>query len=93
MTRLVIDALLAFSVAACWLGAAGFVRLTDPRDRLHCASFVNVAAGLSIALASFVADGLSTRSLKLVLLEAALLLNGAVLAHATGRMVMLRYKD
>jgi multicomponent Na+:H+ antiporter subunit G len=85
-----VDALLALAVLACWLGAAGFARLRSPLDRLHCVTFVNVAAGLAVFLAAFVADGPSHRVLKIGMLIAAVLFVGAALAHASGRALLLR---
>lgn len=93
MRTAAIDALLALAVLACWLGAAGFVRLRRPLDRLHCVTFVNIAAGLPILIAAFIADGPSDRVLKLGLLMVGVVLTGAALAHATGRALRLRTEE
>jgi multicomponent Na+:H+ antiporter subunit G len=93
MTSIVIDALLALAVLACWLGAAGFARLNSPLDRLHCVTFVNAAAGIAILVAAFVADGISARAIKILVLNAAALASGAALAHATGRALLLRQRE
>lgn len=90
MTAIATDVLLAVAVLACWLGAAGLVRLRTPLDRLHCVTFVNVAAGLAILVAAILTDGASTRVAKLVLINLAVLWVGAALANATGRAVWLR---
>lgn len=90
MTAVAIDALLVLAVLACWLGAAGFARLRSPLDRLHCVTFINVAAGLAVFIASFIADGASNRVLKIGMLIAAVLFVGAALAHASGRALLLR---
>ncbi len=82
--------LLAVAVLAAWLGAAGFIRLRTPLDRLHCAGFIGVACGLPIVLAAFVGDGLSIRACKTALAVAALLLSGAAGAPAIGRALLLR---
>lgn len=92
MTFTAIDALLAMAVLACWLGAAGFARLTTPLDRLHCVTFVNASSGILVLIAAFVADGASDRVAKILMLDAALLFTGAALAHATGRAFLLRDK-
>ena len=93
MTSIIIDGLLALAVLTCWLGAAGFARLKSPLDRLHCVTFVNAGAGLAILIAAFAADGVSTRALKILVLNAAVLASGAALAHATGRALLLRERD
>ena len=93
MTSIVIDALLALAVLTCWLGAAGFARLKSPLDRLHCVTFVNAGSGIAILIAAFVADGVSARALKILVLNAAALASGAALAHATGRALLLRQRE
>lgn len=93
MTSMIVDALLALAVLACWLGAAGFARLSSPLDRLHCVTFVNATAGIAILVAAFIADGVSARTVKILVLNAAALASGAALAHATGRALLLRQRD
>jgi multicomponent Na+:H+ antiporter subunit G len=90
---MIVDALLALAVLACWLGAAGFARLSSPLDRLHCVTFVNATAGIAILVAAFIADGVSARTVKILVLNAAALASGAALAHATGRALLLRQRD
>ncbi len=90
MTSVAIDALLVAAVAACWLGALGLARLRAPLDRLHCAAFVNATALPAIAVAALVADGLSSRAVKLLLVALLALLVGAAGSHASGRAIALR---
>ncbi len=90
MTAFAIDGLLGLGVLCIWLGGAGFLRLRAPLDRLHCVAFVNVTAGLTTAAAAFVADGLSARSLKILLIAVLVLLGGAAGAHVTGRALLQR---
>lgn len=85
MTKAIIDALLAVAVCAIWLGCIGFARLRSPYARLHCVPFVAAAAGTPVVIASFLADGVSDRALKVLLLVLIVLLGGAALSHATGR--------
>lgn len=89
MTML-IDALLGLLVAVTWLGCLGFARLRTPLDRLHCASFVNAAAGVLLAVTAFVADGASDRAFKILLMVAVTLVSGAALSHALGRALLYR---
>jgi multicomponent Na+:H+ antiporter subunit G len=90
VTRIVIDALLVFAVAASWLACLGFARLPTVLDRMHCVTFLNVASGLAVTIAVFVADGVSDRALKMLLILVVLLVTGAALAHATGRALLVR---
>ena len=90
MKTQLIDALLAVSVLAAWLGAIGFLRLTTALDRLHVAGFVNVVAGGAILVAVWVADGVSQRAGKTVLIWVLMLMAGAAVAHASGRALLLR---
>lgn len=90
MTRLAIDALLVAVVLATWLGCIGFARLHDPLDRLHCASFVNAVAGILMAAIGLLADGLSTRSGKMLVIAAVGILVGAAVSHAAARALVQR---
>ena len=93
MTRTVIDALLLIAVLGAWLGCAGFARLRAPLDRMHCAAFVNWTTLVPISVAAFVADGPSSRALKLLLVTIVTILAGALLSHATGRALTTREAD
>ena len=90
MTHVAIDVLLVVVVLSAWLGCAGFARLRAPLDRMHCIAFVNATSGLALTIASFVSDGLSTRSLKVLLITGLGLLAGAAMSHAIGRSLLLR---
>jgi multicomponent Na+:H+ antiporter subunit G len=89
----VITGLLALAVAATWFGCIGFARLPTAYARLHCVPFVVIAAGLPVTLAGFLADGISSRALKILFLQLGMLLVGAALSHATGRAIALRAID
>ena len=89
MTAAIVAALLVV-VGATWLGCLGFVRLRTPLDRLHCVTFVNVAAGTALCIAAFLADGASTRALKILLTVIVSVCYGAALSHASGRALWLR---
>jgi multicomponent Na+:H+ antiporter subunit G len=90
VSRIATDILLAILVLAAWLGCAGFARLRTPLDRLHCAAFVNAVSGTALTIAAFVADGVSDRALKVLLITGLSLLAGAAMSHATGRALLLR---
>ena len=82
--------LLAALVAVTWLGCLGFARLRAPLDRLHCAAFVNVAAGAVLVGVVFAADGPSVRAWKVLVAVVASVLGGAALSHAAGRALLYR---
>ncbi len=82
--------LLGLTILSAWLGSFGFLRFESALDRLHCASFVNAAGGLTVTIAAIVQDGMSDRALKTMALFVILLLGGAALTHAAGRALVLR---
>ena len=84
-----IDIVLTIAVAAAWLATLAFFRLATPFERLHAVSLINVTSGL-IVLAAFLADGLSSRSLKCALIWMATLSIGAITSHVTGRALFFR---
>ncbi len=90
MTKLAIDALLVLAVLAAWLGAAGFARLRAPLDRIHCVAFVNATSGIAVLLAALLAEGPTTRVIKILLIVGIGLLAGSAMSHATGRALLLR---
>ena len=88
-----ITALLALAVVATWLGCIGFARLPTAYARLHCVPFVAIAAGFPITVVTFVADGVSSRALKVLFLQLGMLLIGGALSHASGRAIAIRAID
>ncbi len=90
MTHAAIAALLAVGVAASWLGVLGFLRLDDPLDRLHAVTFINAVTGAAITLAVLLADGVSDRALKVLLILGLNLLTGAAASHLLGRAIVNR---
>ncbi len=92
MKSILIDGLLGTAAAAAWLGAIGFTRLRSRLDRLHCATFVNVVAGIALAGAAFASDGLSDRALKILFIVVINCAAGAVTSHVTGRALLQRPK-
>ena len=85
-----IEILLAAATLCIWLGCAGYLRLRTTLDRIHCVAFVNATSGTALSAAAFVADGASSRALKIVLITLASLLIGAATAHVTGRALLDR---
>jgi multicomponent Na+:H+ antiporter subunit G len=87
---IVLATLLGLAVLAVWLGCLAVLRLPSALDRVHAAGFVNIAMAVLVTVAGFVADGISGRSLKILLAMLILVGGGAVLSHATGRALFLR---
>lgn len=83
-------AALVIAVAAAWLGAAAFVRLRTPLERLHAVAFVNLVTGGGVMLAAFAAEGVTPRTLKCALIWLITVVTGALLAHASARALHLR---
>ena len=82
--------LLTLGVAGALLGTVAFLRLATPFERLHAASFVAIASTACLAAAGFVTDGITGRSLKMVLILVVLALTGAVSNHAVARALHIR---
>ena len=86
----VIGMLLGLTVAVTWLAAIAVWRLPRALDRLHALAFLNVAASGLVTVAAFLADGISGRSLKILLMMVVFLAWVAVLSHVSGRAVLMR---
>lgn len=93
MRSVLVDGLLVVLVGAAWLGVGGFARLRTALDRLHCISFINTVCGLLLVAIAFVAEGASSRAVKILFIVALNLLSGAVISHATGRAIVNRGED
>ncbi|WP_267422204.1 monovalent cation/H(+) antiporter subunit G [Methylobacterium sp. GC_Met_2] len=85
-----IGILLALAVAVTWLAAFALWRLPRALDRLHALAFLNVAASGLVTVAAFLADGISGRSLKILVMMGVFLVWAAVLSHVSGRAVLMR---
>ncbi|MCJ2062083.1 monovalent cation/H(+) antiporter subunit G [Methylobacterium sp. J-088] len=85
-----IGILLALAVAVTWLAAFALWRLPRALDRLHALAFLNVAASGLVSVAAFLADGISGRSLKILVMMGVFLGWAAVLSHVSGRAVLMR---
>lgn len=90
MKTVAVEVLLGLAVFSAWLGCYGFLRFKTALDRLHCATFVAVAAGFAVTLAVLLQDGLTDRLLKMIAIWLILLLSGAATSHALGRALVLR---
>jgi multisubunit Na+/H+ antiporter MnhG subunit len=90
VSRLAVDVFLALAVATSWLGAAAFLFLAAPYDRLHVAAYVTLAAGFFVTLAVIASHPASALVLKAVIIYAALIVTGAIINHAIGRALRLR---
>ena len=86
----VIGSLLGLMVAVTWLAALALWRLPRALDRFHALAFLNVAASGLVTVAAFLADGISGRSLKILVMMVVFLGWAAVLSHVSGRAVLMR---
>ena len=87
---LAVDVCLALAVLSVWFGCFGALRLRSALDRLHAVAFTNAAAGTFAAVAAFLDDGVSTRSVKFACLVGFVLVTGSAISHAAGRALALR---
>ena len=87
---IVIGILLALAVAVTWLSALALWRLPRALDRLHALAFLNVAASGLVTGAAFLSDGISGRSLKILVMMVIFVGWAAVLSHVSGRAVLMR---
>lgn len=81
---------LAVTVIAAWIAALAFARLRTPLERLHTATFVNVAGGGGLVLAAWLGDGATSRALKCTAIWIATVLVGALLGHVAGHALHIR---
>lgn len=86
----VIGILLTLAVAVTWLAALALWRLPRALDRLHALAFLNIAASGPVTVAAFLSDGISGRSLKILVMMGVFLAWAAVLSHVSGRAVLMR---
>jgi multicomponent Na+:H+ antiporter subunit G len=86
----ILAGLLGLVVLAAWLGSLALLRLPHALNRLHAVTFVNIACGVLVSVIGFVADGVSGRSLKIMVAMIILVLAGAVQSHASGRALFFR---
>lgn len=84
------DIFLGFGIAAIWLAALAFARLTWALDRLHVVTFALLGAGLPLVLAAWCEDGLSQRTVKLTLVWLVYVVAGASMNQAIGRAIFAR---
>ena len=82
--------LLGLAVVVTWLAALALWRLPRALDRMHALAFLNVAASGLVTVAAFLADGISGRSLKILVMMVVFLGWAAVLSHVSGRAVLMR---
>ena len=86
----VVGSLLVFVVLSSWIAALAFLRLKTPLERLHVVTFANVLILGAIVCAGFASRGMTSQTLKFVLLWLVNLAAGALLSHATARALHLR---
>jgi hypothetical protein len=85
-----LDALLSLCVAAAWAASWGVLSKRGAPDTRHYPGFIAAASGSALVLAGLVAEGLTARVGKLVLLDGLVLISGLVLSHALARSALRR---
>ena len=89
---LIIDALLAFTAASCWLGAFGMLRMRDPYQALHYLGVPGIVGVGSLTVAVFLQTGWSQASWKCVIILIVLVAANSVGTHAAARAFRQREK-
>lgn len=87
---LTIDTLLGVTVAACWLGAAGMLRMRHPVQALQYLSVPATVGAFAATVAVFTQEGFCSASLKTFLTVLVLLMTNAVATHAIARAFRTR---
>ncbi|MBB2203273.1 monovalent cation/H(+) antiporter subunit G [Gluconacetobacter tumulisoli] len=85
MSAILLDGALGLLVIVAWVAVLGFLRLPETLDALHAAALLNVAGSASLIMVCVIADGLSARTIKLVLIALLLVFGGAVVSQMIGR--------
>ncbi|TXM67239.1 monovalent cation/H(+) antiporter subunit G [Methylobacterium sp. WL120] len=85
-----IGLLLGLTVIVTWFATFALWRLPRALDRLHVLAFLNVTTSVLVTAAAFLADGVSGRSVKILLTMVVFLAWAAVLSHVSGRAVLMR---
>ncbi len=88
--RIALDLSLLAAAACAWLGCLGVVRLRSALDRLHGAGFLSVTLGPLLFLAAVLQDGLSVRTVKILLIAVLGAIFGAGVSHAMARAISHR---
>jgi len=87
---LAIGLLLSLTIAITWLASLALWRLPQALERLHVLAFLNVTTSVLVTAAAFLADGVSGRSVKILLIMVVFLAWAAVLSHVSGRAMLMR---
>ncbi|KST56628.1 cation:proton antiporter [Methylobacterium sp. GXS13] len=87
---LAIGLLLSLTIAITWLASLALWRLPRALERLHVLAFLNVTTSVLVTAAAFLADGVSGRSVKILLIMVVFLAWAAVLSHVSGRAMLMR---
>jgi multisubunit Na+/H+ antiporter MnhG subunit len=87
---IVVDSLLGITVAACWLGVVGMLRMRTPTQALHYLTLPATAGIFALTIAVFVESGVSSTAFKTLLIAFILLAINSVVTHATARAFRTR---
>ena len=85
-----IGLLLGLVALACWLGVIGMLRMRTPTQALHYLTLPAIVGTSALLLAVFVETGLSSTTLKTLLIAIILVAINSVVTHATARAFRTR---
>lgn len=88
--QILINTLLAVTVATVWIGAVGMLRVRQPIQALHYIAVPASVGVLALTLAVFLQVGFKVVAWKCLLIAVVLLGINAVVAHATARAFRVR---
>ena len=90
--RLAVDAFLAMTATACWIGCLGMIRMRDPFQALHYLSWPALAGMGSLTLAVWIETGWTQATWKCLIILALLMAANSVGTHAAARAFRARDK-
>ena len=87
---IVTDGLLGITVLSCWMGVAGMMRMREPMQAMHYLALPASAGVIALTAAVLSETGLSSTTLKTVIIAVVLLGINSVVTHATARAFRTR---
>jgi monovalent cation/proton antiporter MnhG/PhaG subunit len=85
-----IDACLALTVLACWIGVTGMLRMRTPTQGLHYLTLPATIGAIAVTLAVWIESGIGPLSFKTSLIALLLLAANSVVTHAIARAFRTR---
>lgn len=86
----VLDVLLGFCVATCWIGVIGMLRMRHPTQALQYLTLPSTLGIAAVVIAVFLQEGFNATSFKVLLIGLVMLAINSVVSHATARAFRAR---